>query len=142
MKKFDKAGLRCFFAAIILASVVACNTASVYDDDATILKGADSGSKTSSVSNNTGDSYTHRAASFSGMETVRTVKKDGSLALDINLSISSGRFKLVLAGGNQVYTVCDQNISGQVDLSGLPNGTYKLKIVGDHASFDLSVQNW
>ena len=78
----------------------------VYDDDTAIMNNKDQYILNGSSQNNRGNTYSHRVnGSFTGLDTIRTI--DGGARFEVDLSIMSGRFKLVLVGDNRVILVTE-----------------------------------
>ena len=83
------------------------------------------------------NNYSQQVSSLTGLKTIKTI--DGDQKFDVNLTISSGRFKLVLVDENNVIIICDGNTNRTFEFPELNSKKCKLKMVGDKAAFDLKV---
>ena len=111
----------------------------VYDDDAAIMNNKDRYILNGSSQNNRGNTYSHRVnGSFTGLGTIRTI--DGGARFEVDLSIMSGRFKLVLVGDNRVIMVTEENVNQVFEFPELSGTNYRLRMVGDGAKFNLEVK--
>ena len=109
----------------------------VFDDENAIANNNDKTLEIASVEKNLESNYSHRANKLTGLKTIKTIS--GNEKFDVDLTTSSGRFKLVLVNKNNVIIVCDGNVNEQFEFPELDDKEYKLKIVGDKAAFDLKV---
>jgi hypothetical protein len=109
----------------------------VFDNNNAIANNKDKYLQKSSSRNNAGNAYSHQANSFTGLKTIRAI--NGNQVFFVNLSISSGRFKLVLVDGDDVIMICDENVNKSFEFRELTGKKCTLKIVGDVAAFDLGV---
>jgi hypothetical protein len=109
----------------------------VFDDDNAIANNRDKFFVRESVIKNFTNNYSQRVSSLTGLKTIKTI--DGDQKFDVNLTISSGRFKLVLVDENNVIIICDGNTNRTIEFPELDGKKCKIKIVGDKAAFDLKV---
>jgi len=127
--------------ALLIFSFVSCSIDeskySVFDDENAIANNSDKAFQRSTVTTNLGNNYSQRSKSLTGLKTIKTF--DGGQKINVNLSITSGRFKLVLVDGDKVITVCDGNTNSTFEFPELNGKKYKIKIVGDRAEFDLKM---
>ena len=111
----------------------------VYDDDAAILNNRDRYILNGSSQNNRGNTYSHRVnGSFTGLDTIRTI--NGGSRFEVDLSIMSGRFKLVLVGDGRVILVTEENVNQVFEFPELSGTNYRLRMVGDGATFNLVIR--
>ena len=111
----------------------------IYDDDMAIINNRNRYIKRGSSQNSRGNMYSHRVnGSFTGIDSIRSI--DSSTRLDVDLSITSGRFKLVLVGDNEVILVTDESVRQTFQFPEIEGGSYRLKMVGDGATFNLEVR--
>lgn len=111
----------------------------IYNDDSKIATSSSSTS-TGSVQTSTNNSYKLSCASFSGVKIIKenfNVNKD--TAASLSLEVKEGKFKVVLVKDKKVYTVAEESCEGALDLSGIPDGKYKIKIVGVSAQMALTL---
>ena len=135
-----KAKLVLFFWVLLALVLLGCEIPNVYDNPDAIINNSDKSSLVGSVLVNFGNTYNHRVSKFNGMKTIRTINKSGELKFEIDLVISSGRYKLVLVKDNQIIPVTDENTNGVISFNYLEDGRYKLKMIGDEAAFDLKLK--
>jgi len=129
------------FGVLFPFFIISCEVPNVYDDSNAIINNKDMSLFLNSVLTNVSDTYNQKVNKFNGMETIRTINKSGELTFEISLIISSGRFKMVLVKDNDIILVTDENTDRIISFNNLENGTYKLKIIGDEAKFDLKFKN-
>ena len=130
-------GILALLAFCFVSCLIDESKYNVFDDENAITNNSDKVFERSSVIVNLGNNYSHRAKSLTGLKTIKTL--DDGQKIDVNLSTTSGRFKLVLVDGNKVITVCDENANSTFEFPELNGKKYKLKIVGDRAAFDLKI---
>jgi hypothetical protein len=139
MKNIIKFGFLTVAIFGIIFLLIGCEVPNYYDDPDAIKNKNDLSIFVGSKSTNVGNIYTHTANNFRGMKTIKTLKIDGNLSLNIELEITSGRFKLLLVNESNIITVCEGNTRENIILNNIENGSYKLKMVGDEAKFDLKI---
>jgi hypothetical protein len=130
------------FLVIMVFAFVSCSLEDVYDDDSAIINNADKYLQQKSVGNNYGNVFTQNVTgAYTGLRTIRTIKNNGTIIFDVSLTINSGRLKLVLVNDKdaELIIVCDQNVSKTFEFTELDGKYYKLKLVGDEATFDLRI---
>jgi hypothetical protein len=124
----------------MIITLVGCARPSYYDDTDAIVNKKNSALFFGSVETNIGDTYIQRVEKFNGIKTIKTIKKSGELSLEINLTILSGRFKIVMVKDDEIKSICEQDTYGIITLNDMEDGTYKLKIVGEDAKFSLDLK--
>jgi len=134
----------------------------VFGDEQTILRGQNRFSQRGAVQNvrteNNVHIYSFGANSFTGLRTLRAIHADSGFV--VNVAVTSGRFKLVLVGGNRVMTIAEGSVDYALVLVGenhvlivsedgesqafefaeLSETNHMLRIVGDDAEFNLEVR--
>ncbi len=91
--------------------------------------------------NHTAGNFQLSCDGFSGVYEV-----DGKFAvnadsnIDYNCTLTSGKIKLVLTTGEDVYLLAEGEHTGTVPLTDIPAGTYHLKLVGAKAEVELQVE--
>ena len=125
--------------AVLAFCFVSCDESkfNVFDDENAIAGKYDKYYEGTSVRKNLGNEYSQRSSSFTGLRTIKTI--NGNQKFDVNLTTSSGRFKLVLVDENKVITVCEGNANSSFEFPELSGKKCKLKIVGDKAEYDLKI---
>ena len=128
------------FGVLSVLLLMSCKIQNYYDDPDLITSDSDGSVSFGSVLIESGNKYNYKVSKFNGMKTIRTISKSGELNFEIDLIISDGRFKLVLVKDKEIILVTDKNTNEIISLNNLENGTYKLKIIGDEAKFDLKLK--
>ena len=129
-----------FISLIILLAfctvLTACSTFNGYDDDKAIVK-ANSFSKIKSVETNTPAKYSLRCDKCNGVEKIKNITVPENPVFDISLTVSSGRFKVVLVKGDDVFIICERDTDEPV-VTDLAAGTYSLRIVAEDAKVNFT----
>ena len=138
MKKRTVIKLILIAAAVLM--LAACNVGEIYDDDARIAKKGDNTSSTLVSENTINSNYKISAKSFSGVKTVKSgITLSANSALNGNLEIKSGKFKVVLVGTDgTVHTVTEESFTNRIETKAAA-GKYDLKIVGQKGEMVLSL---
>lgn len=141
--KFKIYGLLIIVCLSICAVFAGCLTEAdydaIYNDDSKI---ATSSSSTSigQVQMSTNGRYELSCTSFSG---VRIIKDNFNVTkntvANLSLKVEEGKFKVVLVNDKKVYTIAEGSRDGALDLSGIPDGKYNIKIVGVSAQISLTL---
>lgn len=132
-------------AAVVLAvSIVmltGCQYGDKYDNDDWIANAVRSYTVKMYTSYKTPNGFEASAQKFSGLDGIGDKMKvtDGTMYIGYDCTVTSGRFKLVAVCDDRVYTICEGTTSAEPQNVELPNGNYRLKIVGDEAEFTLQV---
>lgn len=144
----------CVLSAVCCAAIAGCNTdySTVYDDNAKIISLNGNYSAMGRVRNVHNGSAKISCMSFSGVDTLYTrfdVDGGTSANLTVNYTGEEGKLKVVLTDSNNVYVLkevgfIDENTyvdgySGAVNFGNIPQGRYKLKIVGVKAEFTFEL---
>lgn len=144
----------CAVAAACCAALAGCNTdySAVYGDNAKIISLNGNYTATGRVRNVHNGSAKISCMSFSGVDTLYTrfdVDESASADLKINYTGEDGKLKVVLTDSNNVYVLKEvgfldgntyvDGFSDAVDFGNIPQGRYKLKIVGVEAGFSLEL---
>ncbi len=122
------------FAAIccILSGCFNTDFESIYNDDAKIIKNSSITYTVGFQETSFFDVYQMSCVKFSGIKTIDTVTIYPNDSAEVDLQIESGKLKIVLTDNSTVYTLLDsETYAGETILSysGIPAGTYNLKIV-------------
>jgi len=136
MNKIKKLGLL-LMAVMLCLSLAACGPFEGFDDDAAIIK-ASGASTVGSFTLNSLTVYTLNAKKFNGVIKVKNITVTENPTFNITLSITEGRFKVVLVKDNTVYFITDKNADGTVETE-LAAGTYSFRIVGEDAKINFTV---
>jgi hypothetical protein len=131
-------GYALFLVLGILLTMAGC--VMYCDDPDFVISGDDSALFAGGMEMNTGDTYTIKAKRFTGTKTIKTIKKSGALSFEVNLTVFSGQFKLILVRDKEVITVCNNDTDDLVVLDHLKDGTYRLRIAGEDARFNLKIR--
>ena len=109
----------------------------VYNDDAKIAT-CTSNMQIGSNETTKNGVYNFSCKSFSGVYTMKSITVDEDTAANLTIEVTSGKCKIVLIKGKSVYTLTEGSYDGALDF-GMPDGTYKMKIVGVEAKFTLKL---
>lgn len=131
-------------AAVILAlltmSLCGCDTEDIYDNDYKIIH-EDKTMASVMSENKTTTSYIGKAESFSGVKTaLNVVVNDGKIHLSYSVNVESGRFKIVAVDAENLYLIHEGEGNTSDATVEVPNGTYRIRIVGDKAKFSCNIQ--
>jgi hypothetical protein len=131
------------FYAIVLFTILfitACATTfDGYNDSNIIINKTNYGRMVIGNGRNSfGNTYAFTANSFGGIKEIATLKKEGILDIYASLKFTSGRLKIVLVKGSEIITISDGMMNGNINLSDIDDGIYKLKMVGDNAK-DINI---
>lgn len=137
-----------FFALLIAICSVVCavfagclsteDYEAIYNDDAKIAE-CFSCTRVGSVETSFNDTYKLTCKSISGVYEVMSITVSESSSVTLSFEVTSGKSKIVLINGDDVYTVAEGSYSGTLDTQDLPNGKYKLKIVSVEAQISLNI---
>jgi len=135
-----------FLLAIMFFLFTSCSLEedyNVYDNEYAIKVNEDKYFQQKSTGNNYGNVYSQNVSgTYTGLKTIRTLNNYEKIKFNVFLEIKTGRVKLVLVDDKKVeiLMVCDQSVSETFELQGLKGNKYKLKLVGDSSTFDLSIR--
>lgn len=135
-----KRTLAVFAAIALLFALSACTASGVYDDGEKIKSSVGTSLKIGCVTNRTATEMTMTAQSYDGVIQIAAKKftKDNP-ALDLTMSISDGRLKIVALGEDGVLTTLAETATAEDSVTAplktiLGAGTYRILLVGDAAS--------
>ena len=135
---FAVALLLTILAATTLAGCSAEAAEETYNDNAKIVKSSSS-AEVGATRMLTAAKFSYSANKFSGVKQVKKLNlPENPTFKDVKLTITGGKFKIVLVKDGEVYLLTDENIDGNIDMK-LKAGNYVLKIVGVEAKVDLSM---
>lgn len=142
MKKKLKAALLTILAAISVFAVClfagCADYAEIYNDDAKIIS-SNSHTSMASIETKTSDSFKYSCAKFSGVMEIKRFTVESGAQMDISLNVESGDLKLVLTDSSNVYVLAEGSYDGTMTFEEIPTGSYKLKMVGLEAEFQLHI---
>ena len=122
---------------------VGCSTTdyeALYNDDAKIA-GSTSNVRVASLENSTKGNYKFSCASLNGVfVAVNTFSVSDETSANLTFGVAEGKGKVVLVKDKTVYTVAEGSFDGALDLSGIPEGRYQLKIAGVGAKIELTLK--
>lgn len=128
--------------AVLIFTLTACNKAEAAYDDDLIIAGNFSSyvykEDTKTVVNN---QYMHSAKYFSGVSNIdrfAIIDVPENPTFNYNVTLNSGRYKLVLVKDKKVYVISEGAVSSPVSID-IPAGKYVLKQVGSKADFKLEI---
>lgn len=113
---------------------------SIYENDSKIIDKSDSYSYFNQVRSNI-DGTLKSKFKFTGMDTIYNLntKDGGTISINYNANIISGKFKLVLINpDDEVTTIVEGTGKGTKKIS-LGNGESRLKLVGKNAKGDIKL---
>lgn len=113
---------------------------SIYEDNSKIISKFDSSFYLNQVSNKIGGVLKSKFR-FTGMDTVYKLnaKEDGTISVNYNVNITSGKFKIVLISpDNEVITILEGSGEGNKEIL-LTNGKSRLKLVGNNAKGNIEI---
>ncbi|MGL4731398.1 MAG: lipoprotein [Clostridium sp.] len=113
---------------------------SIYENDSKIIEKSDSYSYFNQVRSNI-DGTLKSKFKFTGMDTIYNLntKDGGTISINYNANIISGKFKLVLINpDDEVTTIVEGTGKGTKKIS-LGNGESRLKLVGKNAKGDIKL---
>lgn len=140
MKKL-KIILAVIAAAAFAVFAAGCTAENVYDVDEKIMANANNTMYRNSSKNKIGNSLSVKADYFMGVDTVYTYNvKDGEISITYSLTVSEGRFKIVLTDGETIIIVGDETIEETTKTFEVENGKYRVRIVGEDAKFSLNIK--
>ncbi|MDE6411589.1 MAG: hypothetical protein K2L02_03525 [Clostridia bacterium] len=122
--------------AVCLFAGCKVDYAALYNDDAQIIK---RNSYTAVALVEDTSKYSYSCSKFSGVKEIKSVTVGSGSGLDVKLNIESGDFKLVLTDSSTVYVLTDESFEGVLPFENIPDGRYKLKMVGVEAKFSLKI---
>lgn len=144
MKK-TKVSIAVFLMFALLFCFSGCAAAeSIYDDETAITDIFDTSIATRYVENylKIGNQITvnSHAKYFSGTQKICEFYFDQATDIDVELTVTQGRFKIVLISEEKdVYTLYENGSDLLIDLAQIPDGNYIMKFVGQQAEFDLDM---
>ena len=126
----------CLFEICLFAGCA--DYAAIYKDDAKIIT---YNGYTEAVSNETETSskYSYKCSKFSGVKEIKSVTVESGSELDVKLNVEAGDFKLVLTNSSNVYVLHEGSYEGVLSFGEIPEGRYKLKMVGVGAKVELQI---
>ncbi len=116
----------------------ACDYEAAYDNDAKIINSSGN-IRTASVKTDILGVYKETTKKFSGVDTLKELNLSENPTIDFDLTINSGKFKIVLVKGETVTLLTEESVTGGKQIE-LEAGRYKLKIVGVEANFVLTLR--
>jgi len=119
-------------AVILCLTLAACGPFEGFDDDNDIINHTGNSTVGSEITN-TSSKYSFSAKKFNGVIRVKDITLEANPTLDLTVTITSGKFKVVLVKDKKVYVVTDKAAGSSVTMTDLPAGTYNLRIVGKDA---------
>ena len=126
-------------AATAMAGCSAEAFEETYNDDAKIVKSSSS-AEVGAARILTSTAFTYNANKFSGVKQVRKLDLTANPTFkDVKLTITGGKFKVVLIKDGKVHVLADKNNDGDIKMENLEAGKYTLKIVGVEAKVSLSM---
>ncbi len=126
------------FVAVCLFAGCKVDYAALYNDDAKIIK-SNVYSSVASVQQSTLNKYSYSCSKFSGIKEIKNFTVESGSELDLRLNVKSGDFKLVLTSDDTVYVLKEGSYEGVLTFEEIPEGRYKLKMVGVGAEFELNI---
>lgn len=145
--KHKISGILAVICALVCVAFAGCSLLQnvdyeeVYNDDAKIVT-CTSCKRIGSVETNNNGVYRLSCSSLSGVYMIKnyfTVNENTSA--NVNFAVSDGKCKIVLINGNDVYTLAEGGYDGDLNFEGVPDGSYKLKLVGVDANIKFSMLN-
>ena len=110
----------------------------MYNDDSQIARGS-SNIIVGSVETSVNDKYKLSCSSLSGVYiALNSFTVNESTSANLSFELNGGKGKVVLVKGDSVYTLTEESYDGAIDFENIPEGKYKLKIVGVKAEFKLT----
>ena len=129
----------------VCAVFTACDYEGIYNNDGK-LAGGTSCSRLNSTHTSSFGHYYEKCSSFNGVDQIGTVTVSENTSIEVDLTVTAGKFKIILVSGKTVYTVLEAidftqsfDHDGQLSLDGIPAGNYKLRMAGVDASFVMTV---
>lgn len=148
MKKVFKSAIilsLCAVCVAVCALFAACDYEEIYNNDSK-LTGGTSCSRINSNRTNYVGFYYEKCNKFNGVDLIGTVTVDETALIKVDLTVSSGKFKIVLVNGKSVYKTVEAidftqayTFNGALPLDNIPTGSYKMKMVGVDADFIMNV---
>lgn len=140
MKKL-KIALAVIAAAACAILAIGCTAENVYDVDEKIMANTNSTLYRNSSKNKVGNSLSLKADYFMGVDTVYTYNvKDGEISITYSLTVTEGRFKIVITDGETIILVGDEATEETTQTFKVENGKYRVRIVGEDAKFSLKAE--
>ena len=110
----------------------------MYNDDSQIAHSS-SNVRVGSVETSGKGTYKLSCTSLSGVYiALNSFTVNESTSANLSFELSGGKGKVVLVHGDSVYTLTEESYDGAIDFENIPDGKYKLKIVGVEAEFKLT----
>ncbi len=142
--KFTILGLFAVICALACIAFAGCGLLNVdyeeiYNDDAKIAT-CTSCKRIASVETNENGVYRLSCSSLSGVYTINksfTVSENTSV--NLNFSVTDGKCKIALIKSGNVYTFAEGGYDGALNFNGVPDGKYKLTVVGVDAEINLTL---
>lgn len=110
----------------------------VYNDDAKIAT-CTSSKRIGSVESSSNGKYEFSCSSLSGVYSMKSIKVDENTSANLKIEVTGGKCKIVMIKNKEVYTLTEGSYDGALDF-GMPDGNYKMKIVGVDACFTLTLR--
>ena len=143
--KYKILGLLAVICALVCIAFAGCGLnlnvdyEAVYNDDAKIAT-CTSCKRIASVGTDENGVYKLSCSSLSGVYTIKnSYTVNNNTSVNLNFSVADGKCKVVLIKGNNVYTFAEGGFNGELKFDGVPDGNYKLKLVGVNAEFRLTL---
>lgn len=105
MKKVFKSAIILSLCAVCIAACAlftACNYEEIYNNESK-QTGATSCSRVNSDSDSTLGHYYETCTKFNGVDQIATVTVTETTVINVDLTVNSGKFKLILVNGKTVY---------------------------------------
>lgn len=146
MKRITKVALLLILSIIMITVLNGCSRVSayqkgIYDKDKEIVKQNDSATFFKRIGNTTNDTLAISFSSFSGMESLWSIKSkgDNTLTIDYDLDLDKGRFKCVLiTPDDEVINIFEDEDKDNKTIE-LPEGKSRIKIVGKEAKGKVAI---
>ena len=148
MKKVFKSAIvltLCAVCIAVCALFTACDYEEIYNKESKQTGGTSCSRLNSTRDNNPGHYY-EKCSSFNGVDQIGTVTVSETALIKVDLTVTSGKFKLILVNGKNVYKTVEAidfvqayTFDGALPLEGIPDGSYRLRMVGVDASFTMTV---
>ena len=110
----------------------------IYNDDAQIIK-RNVYTSVNLTDIETSSKYSCICSKFSGVKEIKSFTVESGSELDLALNVEAGDFKLVLTNSSNVYVLKESSYEGALTFEDIPEGRYKLKMVGVAAEFQLTI---
>lgn len=129
---------------VLCVSLAGCMSADdyeeMYNDDSKIAHGS-SNVRIGSVETTIGNTYKLSCSSLSGVYiAINSFTVNESTSANLSFELNSGKCKIVLVKDGSVYKLAEESFDGEVNFKNIPDGKYRLKIVGVEAEFKITLK--